>query len=620
MSSSGGFVRHGEDSVMSRPGTLWFETATSGPAGSEGLLFSDPLEVLTLDSLRGSHDFFAALESRLGKGFYLAGWLSYEAGYGFEPQLQRAVRVASTGGLLGWFGVYREPRRFIGDEVELFLSGQRSAESFALGDLSFDCPPFRYREVIETIRERIAAGDVYQINFTGRYRFSFSGSPLALFEKLSRSQPSAYSAMLNTGDRLVLSVSPELFFRCRNGIIETMPMKGTAPRGETPEEDAAMKQRLMECGKNRAENLMIVDLLRNDLGRICMPGSVETADLFALECYPSLYQLVSTVRGKLRRDVGLYDIFRALFPSGSVTGAPKIKAMELIGELETAPRGIYTGTMGFMEPSRDMVFNVAIRTIELSGNKGVYGSGSGIVWDSDASEEYRECMLKAKILDDAVPKLPGLFETMLWAGRYLFLEEHLERIRRSAAAFEIPFDEGRARMLLESLEETFPAGGGRFRVRLGLSAEGQPALEHEPFEVTSGGAPLRLALAGERISSLDRYRLHKTTSRALFDRFYRLAAHRNFDEVLFLNERDEVAEAAISNVIILKDSNYYTPPVASGILDGTFRRYFLHTRINCSEKVLFQEDLLAADAIYVCNSLRGMRRAVFDGTVITGNG
>lgn len=618
--SRSGFGMYSEDFLISRPGTLWFETAGTGSAGGDGLLFSDPLEALTLDTLSGLHDFFSALEDRLRKGFFLAGWLSYEAGCGFESQLRRTSRFASTAGPLAWFGVYREPLRFTGDEVEIFLSRQRSRESFALGALSFDLPASRYRAAIDTIRERIAAGDVYQVNFTGRYRFSFSGSPLALFETLRRSQPAAYSAMLNTGDRMVLSVSPELFFRCRDGMIETMPMKGTASRGASPEEDAALKQGLRECGKNRAENLMIVDLLRNDLGRIYKPGSVETSDLFALECYPTLYQMVSTVRGKLRCDAGLYDIFRALFPSGSVTGAPKIKAMELIGELETAPRGIYTGTMGFIEPCRDMVFNVAIRTVELAGDRGVYGSGSGIVWDSDPSEEYRECMLKARILDDAAKGPPGLFETMLWAGRYLWLDEHLERMRRSAAAFGIPFDEEGARMVLESLEDGLAAGGGRFRVRIGLSSKGQLALEHEPFEMVPASAPVRLCLAGERIFSTDRYRRHKTTSRTLYDRFFRLAALRGFDEVLFLNERDEVAEAAISNVIVRKGSCYYTPPAASGILDGIFRSYFLHTRINCREKVLFHGDLLAADAIHVCNSLRGLRRAVFDGTVITGNG
>ena len=618
--NSGGFGMCGDGVVMSRPGTLWFETAGSCSEGREALLFSDPLEVLTLDSLSGIEDFFSALDGRLGEGFFLAGWLSYEAGYGFERQLQPVARFAEAAGPLAWFGVYREPRRFAGEGVDLFLAGQGTLEPCALGTLSFDWSADRYRAVIGNIRECIAAGDVYQVNFTGRYRFSFSGSPLALFEKLRRSQPAAYSAMLNTGERMVLSVSPELFFRCREGMIETMPMKGTAPRGVSPEEDAALKQGLSECGKNRAENLMIVDLLRNDLGRICVPGSVEAADLFALECYPTLYQMVSTVRGKLRPDVGLYDIFRALFPSGSVTGAPKIKAMELIGELETAPRGLYTGTMGFMEPGRDMAFNVAIRTVELSGDRGVYGSGSGIVWDSDASEEYRECMLKARILDDAAGERPGLFETMLWTGRYLWLEEHLERIGRSAAAFGIPFDEGRARMLLESLEEKFVVPGDRFRVRLELSGAGTFTLRHEPFALRPPGAPLRLCLAGERISPDDRLRLHKTTSRALYDRFYRLAERRGFDEVLFLNEREEVAEAAISNVIILKDAGYYTPPVASGLLDGIFRSYFLGTRINCREKVLFPEDLASADAIYVCNSLRGMRRGIFDGTVITGNG
>ncbi|MBM3163187.1 MAG: aminodeoxychorismate synthase component I [Chlorobi bacterium] len=603
------------------PGTLWFETAGTGSSVSEALLFSDPLDILLLHAGRSLTGFFSLLEKKLAEGFFLAGWIGYEAGYGFEPQLL-PLRPSADAGPLAWFGVYREPQRFSGDDVEAFLSRQAAFEPFSVDTLRFDCTAAGYAGVIEAIRARIAAGDVYQVNFTGRYRFSFRGSPQALFMKLRRSQPSAYTAFLNTGDRSVLSVSPELFFRCRNGLVETMPMKGTACRGADPEDDTERKHGLARCEKNRAENLMIVDLLRNDLGRICVPGSVEATDLFATETYPTLHQMVSTVRGQLRKDAGLYDIFRALFPSGSVTGAPKIRAMKLIAELETSPRGVYTGTIGFMTPGRDMTFNVAIRTVELSGNKGVYGSGSGIVWDSDPSGEFRECMLKARILGDAALRqdTPGLFETMLWAGRYLWFDEHIGRMRQSALEFGIPFDEYSARKELESLEASVLSTGTRFRVRLALSPDGSIALEHEAFIVTLPAQPLRIGLAGERITTGDRSRYHKTTSRALYNRVFRRALEEGFDEVLFLNERGEVAEAAISNIMVLSRGYYFTPPVSSGLLDGVFRSYFLRTRSNCREKVLFPHDLHAADALYVCNSLRGMRRAVFDGTVVAGNG
>lgn len=610
-----------EGGLFSRNGTLWFETAGKGSAAPGALLFSDPVEVVTLDADSSLRVFFSTLEDRISQGFFIGGWFGYEAGYGFERQLLRLRPPAEGAVPLAWFGVYREPQRFTGDDVDAFLSSQVGDESFTLGNLRFDHQASGYAAAVGAIRERIAAGDVYQVNFTGRYRFSFSGSPQAFFMKLRQRQPSAYTALLNTGGRNVLSVSPELFFSCRERVIETMPMKGTASRGTDPEDDAGRKQGLAGCEKNRAENLMIVDLLRNDLGRICIPGSVEAVDLFATETYPTLHQMVSTVRGRLSHDAGLYDIFRSLFPSGSVTGAPKIKAMELIAELETALRGIYTGTIGFITPENDMVFNVAIRTVELCGREGVYGSGGGIVWDSDPEGEYHECMLKARILRDAVLQEGyGLFETMLWVGRYLWFEEHLERIFLSAGAFGIPFDRLKARSMLEALEQRLRREGSRFRVRLSLSSDGTIEIEHEPVAVNPEARPLRVCLSGERISTADASRYHKTTARMLYDRYYRCACDRGFDEVLFLNERGEIAEATISNVIVLNEGRYYTPPLSSGLLDGIFRSYFLRSRFNCTEKVLFPDDLLAADAVYVCNSLRGMRRAVFDGTVVACNG
>lgn len=615
--SRAGMAPRSSQSLFSKPGTLWFETAGTGRKGGEALLFTDPVDTLTLTSRSGLYDFFLAIEKKRDAGFFLAGWLGYEAGCGFEPLVTRSP-YSPPGAPLACFGVYETPQCFVGSDIDAFLAG--ASEPCMVSRLQFDYAEDDYVAVIRAIKEQIAAGNVYQVNFTGRYRFAFSGSPQTLFLTLRSSQPSAYTAFLNTGDRVVLSLSPELFFRCSGGIIETMPMKGTAPRGETPEEDALMKHGLSRCEKNRAENLMIVDLLRNDLGRICFPGSVHAGELFATETYPTLHQMVSTIRGRLAEHIGLYDIFRALFPSGSVTGAPKISAMKLIGELEPTSRGIYTGAIGIVKPDGDMVFNVAIRTIEISGQTGTYGSGGGIVWDSDPLQEFRECLLKARILSDEVQEIPELFETMLWAGRYLWLDEHLGRIRTSAAALGVSFQENEARYRLDRLDCALAARGGRFKVRLRLSGEGRITVGHEPIEATPSEKPLRVCSAAERIASTDFLRYHKTGSRKLYDRFYRLALDHGYNEVVFFNEREEVAEAAVSNIIIRSGTLYYTPPVTSGLLDGIYRSYFLRTRSQCIEKVLFIEDLLAADAIYLCNSVRGMRRAVFDGTQLTGNG
>lgn len=607
--------------ILSRDGSLWFETARQDAADGEALLFSEPVDEVELRSIYGLREFFSELECRLDAGFFLAGWIGYEAGYGFETDTMVCRHEVGLDAPLAWFGVYREPLHFTGKDVEAFLAGENDGGFSLPESMVFGYERQEYIALVAEIKERLAAGDLYQVNLTGRFRFPFNGSPLALFMKLRRSQPAAYTAFLNTGDRTLLSLSPELFFRSVGGFIETKPMKGTAPRGATPAEDARNRQCLASCDKNRAENLMIVDLLRNDLGRVCIPGSVITEGMFALETYPTLHQMVSTVKGKLRDDTGLYDIFRALFPSGSVTGAPKIRAMELIGELEPAPRGIYTGAIGFMRPDRDMVFSVAIRTVELADGKGVYGSGSGIVWDSDPIQEYGECLLKARILTGASGEQAGLFETLLWNGRMLWASEHLERMRASASVLGIPFDSEIADRILLDLDRELAIEGGRFKVRLVLSHDGVMSVTHEPVVASSSPTePLKLCLSPERIDSADRLRYHKSTSRDLYDRSYRQALECGFDDVLFLNERGEVAESAIANVIIRKDARYYTPPVSSGLLAGIFRNYFLHTHADCLEHSLFPCDLYAADVLYLCNSVRGMRRAVYEGAVLSGNG
>ncbi len=607
--------------VLACYGSIWFETPGQDAAGGgKALLFTDPVDILELRSLSGLRDFFSELESRLDAGFFLAGWIGYEAGYGFERNSADYLRKVAPDEPLAWFGVYGEPGRFAGDALEAFLAGEDRGGFSLPESIPFGYDRQEYAELVAAIRERLAAGDVYQVNLTGRFRFPFEGSPSALFTELRRSQPAAYSAFLNTGERTVLSLSPELFFRCGDGFIETKPMKGTAPRGSTSGEDALKRQELVSCQKNRAENLMIVDLLRNDLGRICVPGSVVTENLFALETYPTLYQMVSTVRGKLGNEVELFDIFRALFPSGSVTGAPKIRAMELIDRLEPSSRGIYTGAIGFMQPDRDMVFSVAIRTLELVAGHGMYGSGSGIVWDSDPQQEYGECLLKARILTGAAGAGCGIFESLLWNGRMLWASEHIERMRASAAGLGICFDVGLAERLLQDLDGELADRGGRYKVRLELSVDGSMRVTHEQVPASPSLEPLRLCLCGEPVDSSDILRYHKTTARTFLDRFFRMAQERGYDDVLFLNERGEVAESAIANVIVCKDGRYCTPPRSSGLLAGICRNYFLDTRTDCREQPLFPDDLLSADLIYLCNSVRGMRRAVYNGEVLQGNG
>ncbi|MBN1928956.1 MAG: aminodeoxychorismate synthase component I [Chlorobiaceae bacterium] len=598
---------------LSRPGSLWFESTCPDARYGDSLLFTDPLEIMTLHSGDDAPAWFAQLESRLDRGYALAGWLGYEAGCLLDPALAGCAWPDDDRTPLGWFGVYRAPERIgperIGAEDEL-----AAARNYRVSGFGFELGEAEYCQRIDRLREEIAAGNVYQVNFTGRCRFSFDGSPEALYVAMKRRQPSPWSAMLNTGDRLVLSFSPELFFVRQDRVIETMPMKGTAPRMARPEEDRAVREGLSRCEKNRAENLMIVDLLRNDLGRVCVTGSVQAAGLFETQTYPTLHQMVSTVRGELRPATRLHDLFRALFPCGSVTGAPKVKAMQLIGELERSPRGVYTGAVGFMLPGGRTAFNVAIRTIELQGRSGVYGTGSGIVWDSSPRQEYRECMLKTAILSGlAEPDAgspPGIFETLQWNGwEYLLLDDHLDRLTSSAHALGIDSDRS---AILESLSGKaleLRQLGGRHRVRLTLGGNGVVTVGSEPFVFDTSGKPVRVCIARERADSRDPLLRHKTTAREQYDQALKEATERGFGEALFLNERGELTEGAISNLLLRLDGRWFTPPETSGLLNGVFRRYLLRTRPWITERTLTLDDLRRAEMVLICNALRGLRRA-----------
>ena len=598
---------------LSKPGSLWFESTATDARYGDSLFFSDPLETLTLHVGDDIAAWFAGLESRLDAGFCLAGWLGYEAGFLLDPAIASCASSADDRALLGWFGVYRHPERFSHEAVEA-EDAAIATQRFKVSDLGFEFGEAEYCRSIERLREEIAAGNVYQVNFTGRCRFTFDGSPEALYVAMKRRQPSPWSAFLNTGDRHVLSFSPELFFASDGRLIETMPMKGTAPRRKLPEEDFAEKAGLARCEKNRAENLMIVDLLRNDLGRVCMTGSVQASGLFETQTYPTLHQMVSTVRGELRAETRLRDLFRALFPSGSVTGAPKVRAMRLIRELERSQRGVYTGAVGFMLPEGRMAFNVAIRTIELQGRSGMYGTGSGIVWDSDPRAEFRECMLKTRILADLVPPtasdVPGIFETIQWNGwEFLLADDHLDRLFSSASALGFEFDRDAVVAALSGKARELLTLGGRHRVRLTQHRDGNVTLASEPFSLDASGQPVRICIAAERVDSRDPLLRHKTVIRERCDRAFREAQESGFGEVLFLNERGEVTEGAISNILARIGRRWFTPPESCGLLNGVYRRYLLRTRPWISEKSISLEELRQADMVLICNSLRGMRRA-----------
>jgi para-aminobenzoate synthetase/4-amino-4-deoxychorismate lyase len=619
-------------------------------------LFCQPELVCSAWKPEEISNLFIQIERAVSAGKYAAGFFSYECGSCFESKA--ATRPPREGMPLAWFGIYtrsyafdHETGAFVdGEAPELvrFRSDVRSAAENSLvppeppSEISaeFEIDETEYARRIPAIHEWIRAGDVYQLNFTAPFRVRVPGSIAAQYARLRSRQPVDYGAFLHwQSDRYILSFSPELFFRIEHDgarrRILTRPMKGTAARGRTTSEDRRIAEWLRNDPKNRSENVMIVDLLRNDLGRIAEFGSVRTEELFAVERYPTLWQMTSTVTAELRREAGFHDIFRALFPCGSITGAPKVRAMQLISQIEEAPRGIYTGAIGFLSPQQT-VLNVAIRTLELTGNQGVFGAGSGIVIDSDPAQEYSECLLKARFLTGPAHRIASasargittvsrpdelfLIETMLWNGSYPFLEMHLDRLADSADYLGFECDRAAIRVALEKHVEPF---SGEFsgqldrsprRVRLLLlDADGHFRINSGPLAMAGDPNRVgRVCISTHRTDPADPTLYHKTTQRPLYSLEYSQAAAKGCDDVLFLNLRGEVTEGAISNVFLEKGGHWFTPPIESGLLAGVYRRHLLETRPEIMERVLTLDDLRTANAVYLTNAVRGLRRVEVD--------
>jgi aminodeoxychorismate synthase component I len=459
--------------------------------------------------------------------------------------------------------------------------------------------------------EYIHAGDCFQVNLAQRLLSAQLIPTLELFGRLRQCNPAPFSALFDPGDGLVIaSASPERFLKVENREVEARPIKGTRPRCITPAVDAAQRRELLASAKDRAENVMIVDLLRNDLGRLCNFGSVTVEELFAVERYPTLWQMTSTITGALRADVGYHDIFRALFPCGSVTGAPKVRAMQLLAQLEAAPRSVYTGAIGFFAREQT-VFNVAIRTLQLDEENASMGVGSGIVIDSNASDEYRECLLKAEFLNNTTESF-SLIETMKWQGEYSLLDLHLDRLEDSAAYFDFPCDRKEIKSILLQTAMNFPNRAPR-KVRLLLDEAERIHIEHEILPpLTEEASPAQVCIANQRTDARDRFLCHKTTNRPVYAEAIKAAAAAGFADVLFLNHEGQVTEGAISNIFIEKDSRWFTPPVVCGLLNGIYRRHLLATRPEIQEKILSIDDMKTATAIYLTNAVRGLRQVTID--------
>lgn len=574
--------------------------------GSRSLLFQFPDNEIQAWTVSEVADAMKRIENAVNAGFHTAGFLLYESAPAFDNSLCVKDREEYSGLPSLWFGIYKECK-IINVEETYSENGH-----FCLGEWIPSISSISYGHSINSIKEFIANGDTYQVNFTFRLKTDFEGDDFAFYRSLCMSQRAGYCAYISLGRYRIICASPELFFELKNRRIKTRPMKGTQKRGRFLEEDEKLRRSLHVSPKNRAENVMIVDLLRNDLGKISDIGSVNVQRLFDVETYETLHQMTSTITGSIRNNVSIFEIFQALFPSGSVTGAPKIRTMEIISELEDSPRGIYTGAIGFISPGPEAVFNVAIRTVLLDTETGIaeFGVGGGITHDSEIESEYEECLLKAKFLNKKSVEF-GLVESLLYEANkrseidsgYFLLDRHLERLNNSAIYFGFNCDIEIVRRDLIDFSKKIDSGS--YKVRLLLYRNGKIDLEGEEILKKFDDKPIKVFISSEPVNTQDSFLFHKTTNRYVYET--RLKACKEIypecDDVILINERGEITESSIANVVVMLNGKALTPPIESGLLAGTYRSELL-SRGEIIERKLTPYDLIKAERIFLINSVR----------------
>jgi len=539
------------------------------------------------------------LEARRREGWYACGYLAYEAAQAFDMPVRD---YGANPFPLLWFGLCREadmewmnPQSFLSVGP---ISDPRRVKSL---NVSYK----EYAASIESIHRSLAAGDAYQINYTVRADIELPGDPLGHFLRMFRYQPVPYAAFLQIGDGCILSLSPELFLAKSSDGLLSKPMKGTMPRGRTLQEDQVLSEQLRHSGKNQAENIMIVDMMRNDLGKIAEFGGVQADRLYEIERYRTLFQMTSAVRCRLRPGVLLKEIMRAAFPAASITGAPKRSAMRIIRNLESEPRSVYCGAIGLLEPNGDFKFNVAIRTMFGKPPNYQLGIGGGIVSDSKALEEYQEIHTKMRFAEAAAEEF-SLIETIRFdGGDYVFLREHIQRLAQSAQYWDYVCDaDGIEKQLI-----TYAAalGDAPLAVRLLLAEDGSAAISHRP--ITAVPARVRVVVSHEKTDSNNPFLFHKTTRRGLYNRQREAALKNGFAEVLFVNESNHVTEGSITNIAYRLGKQWYTPLLGDGLLPGIWREDFMR-RTSAQERSINVSELQDADEIVMGNSVIGMVRMV----------
>lgn len=559
---------------------------------SRWLCFRSPLEIIQAGTPEEAMRCLQQVEERVESGLYAAGFIGYEASPGLDPALKTHP---PTDVPCLWFGIFDKYQEVDPPDVN-------DEDRFLLDEWTPSISWEQYNRAIEKIKCHIREGDTYQVNYTFRLRSKFKGDPLRFFTRLYHAQQTRYAAFIDLGRYKICSVSPEIFMSLNGKAILSKPMKGTMLRGYTNLQDRKNAEWLHGSEKNRAENVMIVDMIRNDIGRVAQNGTVRVPKLFEIEKYPTVHQMTSTVIADTSAPVS--EILQTMFPCASITGAPKVKTMEIIRELEPDPRGVYTGSIGYIAPGRKLQFNVAIRTVVLDIQKGTaeYGVGGGITWDSESRSEYAECAAKARVLTHMRPEFE-LLESLLWdpeTGYYL-LEEHLRRLRDSGEYFDfqIPLPEIGRR--LEQLQSEL--GNLRHKVRLLLSRQGGITLDASPISSIVGS---RVSLSKVPVKTNTPFVYHKTSNRKVYSE---VAAAGGKEGDLFLwNEDGCITETTIANVVIDAGSGcLVTPPVSCGLLAGVQRALLLKSGI-VTERTVSLDELRSAPNVYLINSVRGWMR------------
>lgn len=563
----------------------------------EWLCFEKPAEIIQTNELPEVLKTLDYLQEKCFEGnYYAAGFISYDASPAFDYALKVKDNENKNVPLL-LFVLCEKVRK-----IQLPKPG-KSSKYF--GEWYQTVSKVEYRKAIEKVKKHIQAGDTYQVNYTMRQYAEFFGDYWEFFCELACAQRSQYAAFIETDDFVVCSASPELFFTYDKGTVISKPMKGTAPRGFTYEEDMEKAEYLHHSEKNRAENVMIVDMIRNDLSKISEPHSVKVPVLFEAEKFPTVWQMTSTVSSYTKKS--LLNVFKAFFPCASITGAPKPYTMKIISEVESTSRGLYTGAIGFIEPTKKAQFNVAIRTVVIDKITKIaeYGVGGGIVWDSTAEDEYEECLVKTKFLSSRQADF-SILESILWTSKegYFLLNYHLERMKKSASYFNYEFDNNKVVSELKKLSASLEKSS--YKIRILLDEKGILTLEPQQIFQENVFKTIKVVISDKPVNTNIPFVYHKTTNRKHYDEIR--SRFQEYDEVIFWNQKSEITEGSCSNVVIKIKDELFTPPVNCGLLGGTFRQYLLD-KGEIKEKVIKLEELVSADEIYLINSVRKWRRA-----------